>query len=55
LVQVEQEVRDAGPFRDIGIATGQQHAEVSEMRPGGPHLLSRDQPPIAVALGARRQ
>ena len=55
LVQVDEEVRDALPLRDVGIGAGEQHAEVGEVRPRGPHLLAGHEPVVAVALGARRE
>ena len=55
LVQVDEEVRDALPLRDVGIGAREQHAEVGEVRPRGPHLLAGHEPVVAVALGARRE
>ena len=51
LVQVDEEVGDALALRDVGVGAGQQHAEVGEVRPRGPHLLAGDDPLVAVALG----
>ena len=38
-------------FGRVGIGAGQQHAEVGQVGPGGPHLLAGDHPVVAVALG----
>ena len=53
LMQIEEEVGDAGALRRVGIGAREQHAEVGEMRPGGPDLLPVDDPTITVALGPR--
>ena len=55
LVQVDEEVRDAGALRRVGIGAREQHAEVGAVRPRGPHLLPVDDPAVAVALGACRE
>ena len=39
----------------VGVGAREQHAEVGEVRPRGPHLLAGDDPLVAVALGPRRE
>src|SRR5262249_49208951 len=55
LVQVEQEVRDALALRRVGIGAGEEHGEVGPVRPGGPDLLARHDPLVAVVHRGGRQ
>ena len=53
--EVEEEVRDALALGDVGVCAREQHGEVGEVCPGGPHLLAGDDPRLAVALCAARE
>ena len=55
LVQLEQEVRDPGALRHVGIGAGEEHRVARKVRPGGPDLLPGDHPLVTVALGSRGQ
>ena len=54
LAQREQEVAEPFALGDLGIGARQEHREVGQVGPRGPHLLAGDDPLVAVAVGARR-
>ena len=49
LVHLDGEVGDAPMLRHVGVGAGEQHAEVGDLRAGRPHLLTVDDPLVAVA------
>ena len=51
LVQIDEEVRQPLALGHVDVGAGEQHGPVREVRPRGPHLLTGDDPVIAVALG----
>ena len=55
LVHVDGEVGDALVLGHIGVGPGDEHAHVGDLAAGGPHLLSGDDPLVAVADGPRLQ
>src|SRR6266511_4642858 len=50
LLHVDGEVRDAFVLGCVGIGTGEQHAEIGGLAARRPHLLTVDDPLVAVAL-----
>jgi len=55
LVEVDEEVRDALALGGARVGAGQQHTEVGKVRPRGPHLLTGDDPLVAIRLGPTRE
>ena len=51
LVQIDEEVGEPLPLRDVVVGPGQKDRPVRKMGPRGPYLLAGDDPLIAVALG----
>ncbi len=54
-LHVEQEVRQPFVLRQVGVAAGDEHAPLGDVRQGGPHLLAVEHPVVAVADRARGQ
>ena len=54
-VHVDHEVGHALVLRRIGVGAGDQHPPSGEVRQGGPHLLTVDDPLVAVEHGPGRQ
>src|SRR5207244_639762 len=50
-LHVDDEVGAPAVLRDVPVAAGEQDAEVGVVRGRGPHLLTVDDPLVAVALG----
>ena len=51
LLHRDEQVRDAGVLRRVGVGAGQQEDVVGVLRLGGPDLLAVDDPLVAVELG----
>ena len=51
LVEIDEEVRQPLALGHVDVGPGQEHGPVREVRPRGPHLLTGDDPVIAVTLG----
>ena len=54
-LQVDDEHRDAGVLRLLGVGAGDEHAVLGFVRERGPHLLAVEDPLVSVALGAGLQ
>ena len=54
-LHVDDEVRDALVLRRVGVGAGQADAPARELRVRRPHLLTREQPAVVDAHGARLQ
>ncbi len=51
LVEIDEEVRQPLALGHLEVGARQEHGPVRDVRPRGPHLLTGDDPVIAVALG----
>src|SRR4029450_10575466 len=55
LLHVDDEVGDAGVLGLVGIGAGDEHRQVGDLAPGGPHLLAVHNPLLAVLFGTALQ
>ncbi len=55
LVEIDEEVRQPLALGHVDVGAGQEHGPVRDVRPRGPHLLTGDDPVVAVALGPGRE
>ena len=54
-VHIENEVREPVVLRHVGVGASDQHPPAREVRDGGPHLLTVQDPVVAIPDGARCQ